>query len=97
MPLLLTVLSVLVLWSFLMVLVVFLVLMRDTLEGVRRRLEQVVVVVSAVEMQTEPLGALAVEFAQELTSTVGELAPLGRALDGIDRGLTALRQSSDGR
>ena len=97
MPLLLTVLSVLALWSFLTVLVFGLLLMRNTLESVRQRLEQVVIVVRAVEMQTEPLGALAVEFAQELTSTVGELAPLGRALDGIDRGLTALRQRSDGR
>ena len=97
MPLLLTVLSVLALWSLLAVLVFGLWLMRNVLESVRRRLEQVVIVVRTVEAQTEPLGALAAEFAQELTSTVGELAPLGRALDGIARGLTALRQSSDGR
>jgi hypothetical protein len=97
MPLLLTVLSVLALWSFLTVLVFGLLLMRNTLESVRRRLEQVVMVVRTVERQTEPLGALAVEFAQELTSIVGELAPLGRALDGIDRGLTALRRGNDGR
>jgi uncharacterized protein YoxC len=97
MPLLLTVLSVLALWSFLTVLVFGLLLIRNTLESVRRRLEQVVMIVRAVETQTEPLGARAAEFAQELTSTVGELAPLGRALDDIDRGLTARRQRNDGR
>jgi uncharacterized protein YoxC len=74
-----------------------LLLMRNTLESVRRRLEQIVMIMRAVETQTEPLGARAAEFAQELTSTVGELAPLGRALDGIDRGLTALPQRSDER
>lgn len=90
MPVLLASLSVLALWSALTVLVFELRLLRNTLQGIRQKLEQVVSVVRAVDTQTEPLGRLGVEFANELALTVKRLTGLARALDSIDRGLTLL-------
>lgn len=92
MPVLLASLSVLTLWSALALLVFELRLMRSTLEGIRRTLEQVVTVVRAVEAQTEPLGRLGVEFATELALTVKTLTALRPALASLDRGLTLLRK-----
>ena len=95
MPVLLASLSVLALWSALALLVFELRVMRNTLEGIRRKLEQVVSVVRAVEAQTEPLGRLGVEFANELARTVKALTALGPALDGIDRELMRLRRNDE--
>jgi hypothetical protein len=65
-PTVLALLSVLVLWSALTIVAVGFSLIRHALEGVRRRLEPVAVIVPAIERQTAPLATLADEFASAL-------------------------------
>ena len=55
MTVLLTVLSVLALWSFLTLLVIGLLLILKPLESVRKHLEQIAMGVRAIETQTAPL------------------------------------------
>jgi hypothetical protein len=81
MPVVLTALSVLAFWSFLAVVAFGLLRFRRTLESLRQHLEKVAHVVQAVETNTEPLGALGIEFAEQLGSAAAELARLGRTFD----------------
>jgi hypothetical protein len=62
MLLLLTILSVLALWSLLARLIVGLLLIRKTLESVRITLERIAMGVRAIEKETEPLGPQALNF-----------------------------------
>lgn len=56
MALLLTILSVLAVWSLLALLVIGLLLIHKSLQSVMLRLEQITMGVRAIERQTEPLG-----------------------------------------
>ena len=96
MPLSLTVLSVLALWTFLAMVALALLRFGQALESVRSSLEEFLAVIRLIATQTQPLGALGVAFAQELSSTVEEMAPLARATASIDRGLAVLRRRDGG-
>jgi hypothetical protein len=86
MPLLLTVLSVLALWSLLALLMIGLLLIHKTLESIRVALERIAMGVRAIEKQTEPLGPHALSFVQHLTDAIGHAA----ALPEIDHELARL-------
>lgn len=70
-----------------MVLALGLLLIRNALEGVRRRLEPVALMVPTIEAQTGSLGVLGVEFARQFQATAAELAVLDRHPTGLDREL----------
>jgi hypothetical protein len=86
MPLLLTILSVLALWSFLTLLVFGLLLIRKVLEGVRGNMERITMGVRAIERQTAPLDLHVPLFVRLLTGTVPAIdlliAPL-TAVEGV--------------
>jgi uncharacterized protein YoxC len=84
MMLVLTILSVLALWSLLALLIVGLLLIRKTLESVRVTLERVAMGVRAIETETAPLGRLALRFIQHLNDAVGSAAALPDGLMAID-------------
>ena len=90
MALLLTILSVLAVWGFLTVLIVGLLLIRKTLEGVRRNLEQITMGVRAIEVQTAPLGPRAVKLVTILNETVRDFAPLPDAVANAERDVAAV-------
>jgi uncharacterized protein YoxC len=100
MALLLTVLSVLAVWGLLTVLIVALLLIRKTLEGVRRSLEQITMGVRAIEVQTAPLGSRAIKVVGTLSETVRDFAPLPDGLVDVERQVAAavplLRRISGG-
>jgi hypothetical protein len=88
MLLLLTILSVLAVWSLLGLLIIGLLLIRKTLESVRLTFERIAMGVRAIEKETEPLGPRALNFAEHLTSAAGHIAALPAALTRIDSELT---------
>jgi hypothetical protein len=87
MPFLLTVLSVLSVWSLLALLIIGLLLIRKTLESVRISLERIAMGVRAIEKETEPLGPHAITFVDHVTAALGPVASLPDALSGIGREL----------
>jgi hypothetical protein len=89
MALLLTILSVLAVWGFLTVLIVALLLIRKTLEGARRSLEQITMGVRAIEVQTAPLGSRAIKVVGTFAATVRDFAALPDALVELERQVAA--------
>ena len=71
MPVLLTALSVLAVWSLLGVLVVGLLLVLKTLESVRGSMEKIAMGVRAIEQETKPLGVRSAALA----ATLAEMPP----------------------
>ena len=90
MPLLLTLLSVLALWSLLALLIVGLLLIRKTLESVRISLERIAMGVRAIEKETEPLGPKALLFVEHLNGAIKLAGSLPDALTVIDRELARI-------
>ena len=84
MVLLLTILSVLALWAFLTVVVIALLMIRKTLEAIRRSLEQITMGVRAIEVQTVPLGPRALDVAQALAALVADLGPLADTIASVE-------------
>lgn len=77
MPLLLTILSVLAVWAFLLVLVIGLLLIFKPLQSVKVRLEQITAGVRAIEQETKPLNKRSdqlVQLLQEAARLGGKLA-----------------------
>ena len=79
MPVLLTILSVLAVWSLLGVLVIGLLLVLKTLEGVRGSLEKIAMGVRAIEQETKPLSA----HIDALAATLAQAPPGDAAAGGI--------------
>ena len=90
MPLLLTILSVLALWSLLALLIIALLLIRKTLESVRVSLERIAMGVRAIEKETEPLGPKAILFVEHTTGAIKLAGSLPDALAAIDRELARI-------
>ncbi len=90
MELLLTILSVLALWSLLTVLVLGLLFILKPLEGTRGHMEKIAMGVRAIEKETEPLGG----YAGTLTEQLGQLSQNGgeaaRGLAQVNTGLGAV-------
>ena len=83
MTLLLTSLSVLMLWVFLGLLVIGLLLILKTLESVRTSLEKIATGVRAIEQETLPLGNSAAQATASLTTATGDINGLSRQLDEL--------------
>ena len=83
MPVLLTVLSVLVVWAFLTVLVLGLLLIFKGLQGTGSSLEKVTMGVRAIERQTDPLESHAEEVAGGLDDLATGLEEVTRRLDRV--------------
>ena len=89
MPLLLTMLSVLTLWSFLMLLVFGLLLVRKVLESVRGNMERITMGVRAIERQTAPLELHVPSFVRLLTDTVPAIEQSIVPLTAVERAMKA--------
>ncbi|MDQ4077533.1 MAG: hypothetical protein M3220_14965 [Chloroflexota bacterium] len=86
MPLLLSILSVLAGWALQLVLVAGLLRILETLNSIRRSLEQITMGVRAIEQQTHPLGARADALATSLRKAEERVGTAARRLDDVDRG-----------
>jgi hypothetical protein len=88
MELLLTILSVLALWAFLLVLSVGLLLIIKSLESVRSTLTRIAMGVRAIEKQARPLGergATVQNSLKSLVNVIGSLpAPMQRLQNTLD-------------
>ena len=91
MPLLLTILSVVSLWSFLTLLVFGLLLIRKVLESVRGNMERITMGVRAIERQTAPLDVAVPAFVALLTKTEPAIERLIVPLTAIEGALNAKR------
>lgn len=89
MVLLLTILSVLAAWAFLMLLVIGLLLILKALESVRAFLQKITMGVRAIEQQTAPLGAHTDALTASLKEADGALCAAATRLADVDRGLRA--------
>lgn len=89
MVLLLTVLSVLAVWSLLALLVLGLLVIFKALEAVRRNLEQIAMGVRAIEHETAPLGRDAAALGTNLHSAAAALDDLGARLEHTVQQLAA--------
>jgi len=78
MTLLLTIVSVIALWTFLTQLVVGLLLVFTTLDAIRGALERIVAGVRAIERETSPLGELADQLPATANDMTTALRPLAR-------------------
>lgn len=85
MELLLTILSVLAFWAFLVLLVVGLLLIFKTLESIRGRLERIAMGVRAIEQETMPLAARATQLGNALKDTAAAMIRLTSQLDAVQR------------
>ena len=88
--LLLMILSALALWAFLTLLVVALLLVLKTLEGVRTHLQRITMGVRAIEQQTAPLGALAGRLPPAMRELHASLDALAGRLNDASRHLTTV-------
>ena len=75
----LTILSVIALWTFLTVLVFGLLVIIKPLQGVRMAMEKIAMGVRAIEKQTEPLGGYAEDLAAGLTEAAAALRGIPHA------------------
>lgn len=89
MSLLLTILSILAAWAFLLVLIVGLLLIWKSLMSIRARLEKIVMGVRAIEKQAMPLGRCADAAAALLGEAGGTVGAAARHLEAVDRSLEA--------
>ena len=88
MGLLLTILSVLAVWSLLAVLVIGLLLVLKTLEAVRGSLEKIAMGVRAIEQETKPLAARVEALAATLAQAP-PAEPVAERLRGVVLALEA--------
>jgi hypothetical protein len=91
MRLLLTILSVVSLWSFLTLLVFGLLLIRKVLESVRGNMERITMGVRAIERQTAPLDMAVASFVGLLTNCEPAIDRLVAPLTAVEGALTTKR------
>ena len=87
MALLLTILSVLAVWSLLALLVIGLLLIHKSLQSVMLRLEQITMGVRAIERQSQPLRGQWERIPESLTEASGALESAADALLTAGAGL----------
>jgi hypothetical protein len=89
MMLLLTILSVLAVWAFLTVLILGLLVIFKTLDGIRGHLQRIAWGVRAIAQETAPLGVRAEALSQTLAATGSGFAAAADRLEIVAAGLKA--------
>ncbi len=87
MTLIMAILSVLAVWTFLLVLVLGLLIIWKALEGVRESLEKIAMGVRAIEKETAPLAAHAGVLAERIQDTSQVVGTASQGLAQLDNDL----------
>ncbi len=89
MTLIMAILSVLAVWTFLLVLVIGLLIIWKALESVRGSMEKITLGVRAIEKETDPLGAHAGVLAERIVKTNQVVGAASQGLVQLDSDLGA--------
>ncbi len=89
MTLLMAILSVLAVWTFLLVLVIGLLIIWKALESVRGSMEKITMGVRAIEKETDPLDAHAGTLAERINQTNQVVGTAAQGMAQLDRDLGA--------